>query len=51
MRLGTFISIIIIISIMFCVNSCWLSVEEGTIFGFVAPMLAILLVRLLLLSY
>ena len=25
-------------------NSCWLSVEKGTIFGFVAPMLAIILV-------
>ena len=25
--------------------SCWLSAEKGTIFGFVAPMLVIILVR------
>ena len=25
-------------------SSCWLSVEEGTVFGFVAPMLVIILV-------
>ena len=28
--------------------SCWMSVDEGTIFGFVAPMLAIVLVSLTL---
>lgn len=26
--------------------SCWLSVEQGTIFGFVAPMLVVILVRI-----
>ena len=30
---------------LLCIHSCWMSVDKGTIFGFVAPMLAIILVR------
>ena len=31
-----------------CICSCWLSVDHGTIFGFVGPMMLIVLVSLLL---
>ena len=33
------------------ISSCWLSVEKGTIFGFVGPMLAIILVSAQRLSF
>ena len=35
-------SYVIILLCLHC--SCWMSIEEGTIFGFVAPILAIILV-------
>jgi hypothetical protein len=34
--------------LLLIIPSCWLSVEQGTIFGFVAPMLAIIFVRILM---
>ena len=40
----------LVINFDVCIFSCWMSVDKGTIFGFVVPMLAIILVSLVCVS-